>query len=253
MIVIVSPTKTMHEQGKQQPCGIPMFAQESKKILEKLKELDMQAIQTLMKVNETIAEQNFKRYQAMRFDHKGTCALELYDGLAFKYMQADAYSQKEKDYVQEHVRILSGFYGVLRPFDSIYPYRLEMQCKLEVDGYANLYAFWHDQLAQALINDVLKHQDQHIINLTSKEYEKACKPYIPSEQWVDIVFQVEKEGKRKIEATAAKMARGRMIQYLALNKVETLEEIKAFHDDGYCFDQEASTAQRFVFYKVVVK
>lgn len=253
MIVIVSPTKTMHDKGITKPQALPLFVEKSKKILTQLQTLSMDDVKTLMKVNEKIASENVQRYQAMTFDLNGSSAIDLYDGLQFKSMQVDTYSEQERAYVQEHVRILSGFYGVLHPFDSIYPYRLEMQCKLAVDGCKNLYQYWKDELAQCLMNDVCKHQDHHIVNLTSKEYEKAVKSYVPSEQWIDVIFQVEKEGKRKSEATAAKMARGAMIKYMAKHKLEDVQDIKHFDEDGYQFDEEASNEHCFVFYKIVVK
>ena len=251
MLILVSPTKTMHEKGDHKPTGIPYFHNRSKAIVEVLKTLSVPELMELMKINEMIATQNAQRYQAIVFDQQGQCAIDLYDGLQYKYMKVSSYGEEERNFLQKHLRILSGLYGVLQPFDSIYPYRLEMQCKLEVDGYKNLYAFWKNRLSTKLLEDLATHEDQRIVNLASKEYEKAIRKEINPAQWVDVLFQVEKQGKRKSEATAAKMARGMMIRYIAINKLKQVEDIQNFCEDGYQFDQEASDAHTYVFYKVV--
>ena len=121
--------------------------------------------------------------------------------------------------------------------------------KRQVQDYNDLYAYWQDTLAKVLLKEVHTHKEKYLLNLSSKEYEKAIRPYIPKEQWIDVIFQVEKKGKRKVEATQAKMARGRMVHFLAQRQVETLAEVYQFQEDGYQLDKERTGNQQIVFYK----
>lgn len=249
MLYIISPTKTMKTDGIFTPTATPFFWQYAKDILQELQKCSACELMKLMHIKESMAILNQERFSQIQFDLQGHCAIESYDGLQFKYMQVKKRSEEELAYLQQHLRILSGFYGVVKPFDSIYPYRLEMQCKLAVNDKKDLYAYWQDHLAQALLKEISTHKDKHLLNLASKEYEKAIRPYFPREYWIDAIFQVEKNGKRKVEATQAKMARGTMIQFLATHHIETLEDVYKFQEDGYCLDKERTGKQQIVFYK----
>lgn len=247
MLVIISPTKQMKPYEGRTPYHCPKLIEDSKRIWNELKKLSIEDIKKLMKVNDKIAQENMQRYQDMKFDQNGSCALFTYQGLQFQYMRIE--TEEEIAYLEKHLRILSGFYGMVRPLDSIYPYRLEMQAKLCVGGEKDIYAFWNHKLADMLMEEVKTHTLPKIIDMASKEYEKAVLPYLPQDVCLTLTFKIRKGEKLKVESTQAKMARGRMIHYLAVNKIETLDGIKEFCEDGYRYEAELSSEKEFVFVK----
>lgn len=249
MLILLSPTKTMKTDGKYSPTSIPVFSNESSLILNELRKLSLEEIMKLMKVKEKIAKDCVEQYRRMKLNGEGTCAIETYDGLQYKYMKVNALFEQGIDYVQEHVRILSGFYGLLMPFDSIYPYRLEMQAKLSVKESNNLYLYWKDTIAKACLQQLENDEEPYIINLASKEYEKVIRPYIPKENFIDIIFKIEKNKILKTESTQVKMARGRMVRYMAKHNIKKVSDICSFDDDGYQYSEEYSNLYQFVFIK----
>lgn len=250
MIIIISPTKQMKINTLQEANAVPVFVKESSKLAEALKTLTMEELQKLMKVNGKIAAENRERYQNIAFDLNGSCAIHTYHGLQFQYMQLE--SKEQLCYVQQHVRIVSGMYGLVKPMDSIYPYRLEMQAALAVDGAKDIYEFWGDKLAEELIKELDSHEEPYLVNLASKEYEKAILPYTDEKQVIHILFKLRKNGKLKTESTQVKMARGRMIHYLSAQQIDSLEGIKQFCEDDYHYEQALSDAQHYVFVKEAV-
>lgn len=229
------------------PMSLPQFCVQAEELLEILKTYNDEDIMNIMNVNAKIAVENQKRFQEIRFDILGTHALSSYDGLAFKYMHLDKWETNDFVYANEHLRILSGFYGVVRPLDSIYPYRLEMQVRNLNEYYDNLYSYWSDSLMQSLRQD---NRDKLYINLASKEYSQVITPYLrEDEQLINIHFQVIKNGKRSVLATAAKMARGEMVSYIMKNRIEDSQRIKDFQCSGWSFDEEGSTDSDYIFTK----
>lgn len=249
MLIIVSPTKQMKVNDRMKPETKVSFPKESMEILQVLRSLSLSEIQQNMKVNEKIAKENLKRYQELRFDQNGSSALFTYQGLQFKYM--DIHTKEEIQYLQDHLRILSGLYGIVRPLDSVYPYRLEMQAKIAVNESEDIYSFWNHKLADTLLQEVKTHEIPVILNMASKEYEKAVLPYLPKESYINLTFKINKQGKLKIESTQAKMARGRMIHYLASKQIQTLSDVQRFNDDDYYFVPSLSTKQEYVYVKEV--
>lgn len=247
MLIIVSPTKTMKENivGTEEPL---FFANISKAIMKELQKLKEEDIKTLMKVNDKIAELNFNRYHNFKFDDQGTKAIEAYQGLQYQYMDIDTLDKKGKKFADKHLRILSGLYGVLKPNHVVYPYRLEMQAKLSVNGHKDLYDLWKETISDHLIKELDNHKEPIILNLASNEYSKVlnkhCKKYM-----ITIQLKIEKNGKIKTESTQAKMARGRMVSYLLRNRVETLDALKKFQEDGYQFEESLSNEHEYVFVK----
>ena len=149
------------------------------------------------------------------------------------------------DYLREHLRILSGFYGLLRPFDGVTPYRLEMQAKLSVDGHRDLYEFWGDALARQLASET-----DFVLNLASKEYSRVVEPYLPkSVRFLTCTFGEWKDGKVIEKGTMCKMARGQMVRWLAENNVTNWTDIRAFDQLGYRFQPELSDENHDVFLK----
>ena len=147
------------------------------------------------------------------------------------------------DYLREHLRILSGFYGLLRPFDGVTPYRLEMQAKLAVGGCRDLYRFWGDRLARQLASET-----DFVLNLASKEYSKAVEPHLPGNvRFLTCTFGEWKDGKVMEKGTQCKMARGQMVRWMAENKIEDPEDLQAFDQLGYRFHEELSAENQYVF------
>ena len=146
-------------------------------------------------------------------------------------------------YVQEHLRILSGFYGILKPMDGVTPYRLEMQAKLELNGAKNLYAYWGDRLYKEL-----RDSSGIIVNLASKEYSKCIEKYLQAEDsYITCNFFEEVQGKLVQKGVYCKMARGEMVRFMAENRIEKPEEIKQFAVMGYRFSEELSSKKEYVF------
>lgn len=247
MIAILSPAKNMKRNGEGiLGTGVSKlpFHKETKQLLTHLKELNYWQIESLMKVNEKIAHQAMLDFQEFSFSKKGLPAIYAYDGLVFKQLKTTEYVKEDLVYAENHIRILSGFYGVIAPLDEIHPYRLEMQTPIQINS-KNLYQFWNDKLYQELYKN-----ESIIVNLASEEYAKCIRPYVTAnQQFIDIEFLIHRDGKLKTIATLAKMARGQMIQYMIQNKVETVEELKEFQWDGYLFRQELSHSTKYVFVK----
>lgn len=154
-------------------------------------------------------------------------------------------TEKIKNYIQEHLRIISGFYGVLKPLDGVVPYRLEMQAKAEVEGRDNLYDFWGDKIYRNVLDE-----DRIIINLASKEYSKCIEHYLkPDDIFITCVFGELKYGKVIQKGTLAKMARGEMVRYMAENHVNDLEQLKEFAGLGYQYEKEISKEREYIFLK----
>ena len=182
----------------------------------------------------------------MDLERQLTPAIISYEGIQYQYMSPMVFSEECLDYVQKHLRILSGFYGVLKPFDGVTPYRLEMQAKASVGSFKDLYEYWGDSLYQELTSD----GDHVILNLASKEYSKCIEKYAGNDDlFVTCVFGELIDGKVIQKGTLAKMARGEMVRFLAENQVDTLDGVKQFQGLGYQFFEELSSEKEYIFIK----
>lgn len=249
MIVIISPAKNMKEVRTHQSKHMPIFLERTKELYEELRKYTFTDIQVLMNVNDKLAQLSVQRYQQMKFDELGYCALDAYDGLQYKSMNLNTICEKSWAYLDGHLRILSGFYGMLKPSDSIYPYRLEMQTILSADGCGQLYSFWMDDIANALKEEVKTHLQPYIINLASKEYDRAVRSYFLDETFIDVQFLIYKNGVYKTISTQAKKARGEMVRWIADHACETLEDLLTYDVDDYHYDEQRSTKTSLVFVK----
>ena len=250
MKIIISPAKKMRVDTDSMECkGLPVFLAESEKLLARLRSMTPAELQKLWKCNDQIAALNVERLQDMRLDRNLTPALLAYEGIQYRCMAPEVFTDREFAYIQEHLRILSGFYGILRPFDGIVPYRLEMQAALAVDGSRDLYAFWSDRLAKQLFAET-----DCIINLASKEYSRCITAFLPPDvRMITCVFGEEKAGKIIEKGTMCKMARGEMVRFMAENQIEDARQLKEFHAQGYRYAQEYSDDSRYVFLKETKK
>ncbi|KRN26519.1 hypothetical protein FD14_GL001381 [Secundilactobacillus similis DSM 23365 = JCM 2765] len=221
----------------------PQYLAETQQILDVLRQFDYEAAKTLWHCSDKLARPNYQWLQQMALNDHQTPALLSYTGIQYQYMAPDLFTAPALDYVQDNLRILSGFYGILRPFDGVVPYRLEMQSVLSVNGTPNLYAFWGDRLYQSL-----NFNEGPVLNLASQEYAKAIRPYLkPGERLVDVVFGSLVDGKLKTKATLAKMARGEMVRFMAEHQVNDVAEVTQFDHPDYRFDEATSTENHLVF------
>lgn len=244
MRYIISPAKKMRMDEDTFPYeGLPQYLSETKQILQLLQGYSMEDLQKLWKCNDSIAKENEQRIRGMNLEKQLTPAILAYEGIQYQYMAATVFEQEHFSYIQEHLRILSGFYGILKPFDGVRPYRLEMGGKLSVNGSKHLYDFWGSRLA-----DTLGAETKTIINLASKEYSKAIIPHLSKEiNCITIVFGVEVEGKLKEKATLCKMARGLMIRWAAEQRIQTEEDLKAFDQLDFQFSPTLSQEDKYIF------
>ena len=167
MKIIISPAKKMNvDTDVFGHTDLPVFLSRTKELMDYMKGLSFSEAKKLWSCNDKIAEQNFERYATMDLERQLTPAIISYEGIQYQYMSPMVFSEDGLDYIQKHLRILSGFYGILKPFDGVTPYRLEMQAKASVGSFKDLYEYWGDSLYQELTSD----SDHVILNLASKEY-----------------------------------------------------------------------------------
>lgn len=262
MRFIISPAKKMNETPDILDFqGYPEFVEDADILREYMAGLSYGEAKALWKCNDSIAELNFERFHQMDLRRGLTPAIMAYEGIQYQYMAPAVMDEASLSYLQEHLRILSGFYGILKPMDGVVPYRLEMQAKLkpelqapcspetpadiEIKSFKTLYQFWGRRLADALFRET-----DTIINLASKEYSKAVSSYlIPDIRFITCVFGEYKDGKIIEKGTFAKMARGEMVRFMAEQRAESPEEMKKFDRLGYRFAPEESDEKTYVFVK----
>ena len=247
MKIIISPAKKMNiDTDTLAFRSMPVFLSETEELLAWMRHLTFAEAKPIWKCNDKIAGQNYRRFQEMDLERNLTPAVIAYEGIQYQYMAPAVFGGAQTDYIQEHLRILSGFYGVLKPFDGVTLYRLEMQAKASEAG--DLYKFWGDKLYREVAGE--EKDGGLILNLASKEYSKCIEKYLtPEDTYVTVVFGELADGKVKQKGTLAKMARGEMVRYLAENKVEDPERIKGFDRLGYCFEETLSNEKEYVFLK----
>lgn len=246
MKIIISPAKKMNENQDLEPFwGLPVLLEDAGILLEWMRSLTYDEAKKLWKCNDKIASLNYERINHMDLEKRLTPAILTYEGLQYQYMAPAVFEEGAMRYIQDHLRILSGFYGILRPFDGVTPYRLEMQAAVKAGGVRDLYEFWGDKLYQELLDE-----DRTVLNLASKEYSRCIERYLcPEDQFVTCVFGEWVDGKVKQKGTLAKMARGEMVRYMAENNLSDLQKIRGFDRLGYHFSEELSTQDQYVFLK----
>lgn len=246
MRILISPAKKMKQDTDSLPFKrLPQFLPEAEALLRRLRAMRFETLQALWGCNESIAARNEERIRRMDLTAGLTPAVLSFEGIQYQYMAPGVLERGQLQYIGEHLRILSGFYGLLRPFDGVTPYRLEMQAKLSIDGCKNLYAFWGDKLARQLCVET-----DFLLNLASKEYSRAVTPYLPAKvRFLTCSFGEWKDGKLLEKGTLCKMARGEMVRWLAEHRVTNPADLKAFDRLGYAYAPALSTEQRYVFLK----
>lgn len=245
MIALLSPAKNM-QQGFPDWMGSqitqPQFMEQTNLLYQTLRALAPWELESWFRINPQLAMKAACNYQDFDSGAQGTPAIFAYSGLAYTNLHAQDFDLDEILFAQDHLRILSAFYGILRPCDGILPYRLEMACKLKFEG-KSLYQFWGDRLYKALFS-----LEEPVINLASKEYAKVITPYLHrGNKWITCDFVTYRKGKYTTLATEAKMARGQMVRYLIQNRLTQPEQLKKFDWNGYQFVPDQSSVDRYVF------
>lgn len=252
MLIIISPAKTLDYET---PVGTPKssrpgYLKESAELIDILRDYSPDDLVELMGISHKLGELNHHRFHNWKTPFNKSNARQAiyaFKGDVYTGLEAENLNQGDLEFAQDHLRILSGLYGLLRPLDLMQPYRLEMGTKLSNDHGANLYEFWGDKLSKA-VNKQLKSLDSEVlINLASNEYFKALPKESLKAEVITPVFKDLKNGKYKIVSFFAKKARGLMSAYIIKNKITDPEKIKRFKVAGYRFDKAQSTPKEWVF------
>lgn len=219
-------------------------------LIDVLQQYDVSMIRKLMSVSESLAVLNFERFHNFNQPFNlgnAKQALFAFQGDVYSRIPVDKYSDEDLEYAQDHLRMLSGLYGCLRPLDLIQPYRLEMKTKLTNPRGQNLYQFWGERITEKLNEALEQQQEPVLVNLASNEYFKSVKPKKLNGRVLTVNFKEVKEGKARMIAIFAKRARGLMTDYILRQRVEQLEDLKGFNYDGYEFSAENSDEKQFTF------
>ena len=252
MLLVISPAKNIQFEVSVPPIEISeiSFEKESKTLLKQLKKLSIREISDLMKISNNLAQLNFERFQSLSFPMDKEVvkpSVFVFNGDVFKGMDISNYSLEDLHFANKKLRILSGLYGVLKPFDGILPYRLEMGTPLKVADKKNLYEFWGDKLREKIQSDMDSIGDQTLINLASNEYFKSLESNRLNARIITPVFKDYKNGNYKIVSFFAKKARGMMTTFIIKNRIENPEQIKLFDEGGYYYNDPLSEGDTWVF------
>lgn len=246
MKIIISPAKKMTPDFDSLEYNqLPDFIKDTEVLVNYLKGLTYEELKDLWKCSDKIATMNYERIQEMDIYKNLTPAILAFEGIQYQYMAPGVFETEELEYIEKHLRILSGFYGILRPFDGVVPYRLEMGSKLPNYKPKTLYEYWGSTLAEKLFSE-----SDCIVNLASEEYSKTISRYLQEDiQFVTCVFGEKIEEKVIEKGTLAKMARGEMVRFMAENKIENVEDIKKFNYLNYAFAEDLSDEHTYIFLK----
>ena len=252
MLILISPAKTLDYQSELTTKRFtqPALLEHSQQLIREARKLSAPQIKALMGISDKLADLNATRFHDWHPDFtpdNARQAILAFKGDVYTGLQAETFSEADFDFAQQHLRMLSGLYGILRPLDLMQPYRLEMGIRLENPRGKDLYQFWGDEITKTL-NAALEAQgDDVVINLASDEYFRSVKPKALAGRIIKPVFLDEKNGKFKVISFYAKKARGLMSRYIIENRLSKPEQLTGFDSEGYFFDAENSSAEELVF------
>ncbi len=252
MLILVSPAKTLDYESPL-PTELhsqPEFIDDSAKLIDVCRRLTPADVAKLMKVSDKIAGLNVARFAQWQPEFNlsnARQAIFAFKGDVYTGLEAESLSEQDLTYAQQHLRMLSGLYGLLNPLDLMQPYRLEMGTKLENPQGANLYQFWGEKITHKVNQALAQQGDDILINLASNEYFKAVKPSLVKGKILTPVFKDSKNGTHKVISFYAKKARGMMARYIIENKIDNLADLQAFDVAGYNFCAAESTGNEIVF------
>ena len=252
MLLLLSPAKKLDYDS---PLGTnlhtePLFVDEAKGLIDVLRQKSKSDVAKLMSLSESLAELNVQRYEQWTptfTQQNARPAVLAFNGDVYEGLDAASLSEAQLKWAQDHVAILSGLYGVLRPLDLMQPYRLEMGTKLANPAGKNLYDYWKETIAPYLNKRLSEDKQPVVVNLASEEYFKSVDLGALNARVIQCVFQDEKAGNYKIISFYAKRARGLMARYVIENRIDTPEKLTGFNLDGYAYAPEASTEDKLVF------
>lgn len=252
MLIVVSPAKTLDYES---PLATEKFTQPelvdySKQLIDVCRQLTPADVASLMKVSDKIADLNVGRFQEWSetfTPQNARQAILAFKGDVYTGLDAETLSEDDFDYAQQHLRMLSGLYGLLKPLDLMQPYRLEMGTKLANTNGSNLYQFWGNVITDKLNQAISEQGDNVLINLASNEYFKAVKPKALDAQVITPIFKDCKKGQYKVISFYAKKARGMMARYIIENRISSVADLTQFDVAGYYFVEEESTPTDLVF------
>lgn len=254
MLALLSPAKDMHIEKmsfNESNFSQPVFIKKAEKLVAELKKMSPTDLQKTMKVSEKLALLNFERFQNWDISShasNGTTAIHAFTGEAYRGLKAHNFSADDLLFAQQTMLILSGLYGMLRPLDIIQAYRLEMGTKHSFLGAKNLYEYWREILTNAVDQAVQQAPgDKFLINVASNEYFSVLNPKKIQSKIINVTFYEENNGEPKIVTVYTKKARGMFVRFLVLNRIDKLDELKAFNSEGYYFDAHRSTEKQLVF------
>ncbi|PHR59126.1 MAG: hypothetical protein COA43_09750 [Robiginitomaculum sp.] len=255
MLTLISPAKKLDLEPSINPIDPtdPILAADTKLLAQTAKKLTADDLKKLMKLSDNLANLNADRFQAFVLNGRSNSlkpAALSFNGDVYGGLDASSMSAKDMRYAQEHMRILSGLYGLLRPMDNIQPYRLEMGTRLENARGKNLYQFWGTKIADALNDSVASHKNPTIVNLASNEYFKVVDRKALSAPVITAAFLNIKDGQAKALMFYAKRARGLMTRWILENRIETPDDLRGFNLEGYSLDKSLSADDNLVFTRV---
>ena len=256
MKIILSPAKSLNEQAlcSKHEFTQPAFLSESKKLVDKIKKVSVKKIGKLMAISPELADLNYQRFQSWQLPFTEVNAKPagyIFSGAAYQGLEFSRLDKMSKERGQRDLRILSGLYGLLKPFDLIQPYRLEMGTSFATSSKVkNLYQFWGDKLRLKLEQELSLESNPLLVNVASSEYSKAAQLEKIKYPVVTAIFKDKsKTGEYKVNMTFAKQARGMMVRYILENNLTKQEELQRFDSNGYYFVTKLSTTSEFVFYR----
>lgn len=252
MLILISPSKTQDfkEDYHFAKHTIPEFLDETAELNKILRKLSEKDIMELMDISGKLAKLNYERYHEFKVpldQHKAKQAIIAFKGDVYTPIDYKSYNENDYDFAQSHLRILSGFYGLLRPLDLIMAYRLEMGIALENQYGKNLYQFWGNKITDK-INAICKEKKYtSLVNLASNEYFAAINQELLAPRLINVQFKKEKNGKLQVIGLLAKKARGIMTNFIIKNKITEIKDLKEFKEDNYIFRKDLSNDADYIF------
>ncbi len=252
MLMVISPAKTLDfdTPPTTERFTQPQYLKHSRELIAQLRELTPAQISELMHLSDKLSGLNAARFGSWKtpFTAKNAKqAILAFRGDVYTGLQAETFNEQQLDYAQDHLRMLSGLYGLLRPLDLMQPYRLEMGTKLANARGKDLYAFWGDRISEGLNTALAEQGDDLLLNLASNEYFSSVKRPALKARVIDVDFKDLKNGQYKIISFYAKKARGLMSRFVITEKIDTPDALKQFDLEGYCFNKEQSSKDKFVY------
>ncbi len=251
MIIIISPAKKLKETSlKIKGLTDIEFPEEGKELISELRKYKPEQLSSLMNISPKLAELNYERFIKWEYpfeSEEAGAALFMFNGDVYRGMQTEGFSEADILFTQNHLRMLSGLYGLIKPLDKILPYRLEMGTKMKTKSGKNLYEFWGSTITEKINETLQKQNDKNLINLASNEYFKAVREDKVTGKIITPIFKESKGDTFKVVAIHAKRARGLMCRFIIKNKLKDTEDLKGFDSENYSFNNELSSETKFVF------